>query len=52
MREKGIVNVERGWQRMREIIRLIYTPAETNIYRIEGILKDSGTYVRTHCSTR
>ena len=32
---------------MSEINRVIYNPMETNVNRIEGILKKSGTYIRT-----
>jgi hypothetical protein len=32
---------------MSEINRVVYNPMETNVNRIEEILKKSGTYIRT-----
>lgn len=32
---------------MSEINRVVYNPMETNVNRIEDILIESGTYIRT-----
>lgn len=32
---------------MSEINRVVFDPAKTNVDRIEEILKESGTYIRT-----
>ena len=41
------MNVEKDWLNRSEINRVMFNPEQINVNRIEEILKESGTYIRT-----
>ncbi|MGB3209488.1 MAG: hypothetical protein WBB19_02165 [Desulforhopalus sp.] len=42
--QPGIITVEKGWQNLKEINRVVYDPATTDLMEIERVLQQSGTY--------
>lgn len=45
--QTGVVSVEKGWQNMREVNRVVYDPEKTDLRELENNLKKSGTYIDT-----
>jgi len=45
--QKGVVTVEKGWQNMREVNRVVYDPKKIHLQELEDSLKKSGTYIDT-----
>ena len=41
------MSVEKGWQNSSEVNRVIFNPEKIDVNRLEVILRESGTYIRT-----
>jgi len=45
--QPGILSVEKGWRRFKEVNRVVYDPAKISIERMEQHLREAGTYRAT-----
>lgn len=45
--QPGVVSVEKGWRRFKEVNRVVYDPSKINIAQMEQLLRDAGTYRAT-----
>jgi len=46
--QPGVLSVEKGWRRFKEVNRVVYDPAKITIEQMEKRLRDAGTYRATY----
>ena len=45
--QPGVLSVEKGWRRFKEVNRVVYDPAKITIEQMEQHLREAGTYRAT-----
>jgi hypothetical protein len=45
--QPGVISVEKGWRRFKEINHVVYDPARISIAQMEQLLREAGTYRST-----
>jgi len=49
--QPGVISVEKGWHRGREVDRVVFDPAKTSVPAMEERLKGANTYIGTEPAT-
>jgi hypothetical protein len=49
--QPGVISVEKGWHRGREVDRVVFDPATISVPAMEERLKGAGTYIGTEPET-
>ena len=45
--QPGVISVEKGWRRFKEVNRVVYDPEKISIEQMEMRLREAGTYRQT-----